>query len=149
MHQIDRPLARIAGIDFGFDHDALFVRVDGVDAVREWLVEGNRLTFRFLQPARCTLVVRRPDPGSPVLAEWQGDVPGSSARPADQPTCGVGSIAEIRIPLFGIGAGPGAEVAFFVALETSANVELERHPSGHPIDVRVPDQRFEAVNWTA
>jgi alpha-amylase/alpha-mannosidase (GH57 family) len=152
MHQIERPPARIAGIDFGFDREALFVRVDGVGAVRDWLVEGNRLTLRFLQPVPSMLVVRQPNPRAPVVAELlsaQGEVAGSSARPVDQPKSVVGSIAEIRVPLSAIGAGPGGDVAFFVALETSANVELERHPSGHPIELRVPDQRFEAVNWTA
>jgi len=157
MHEIERMSTRIEGIDFGFDREALFIRVDGVGAVRPWLVDGHRLTLRFLQPVPCLLVVRPPSLQVPPVVELlaqRGDVVrpelgASCEQLVDAPTAAVGSIAEIRVPLSIIAANPGAEVAFFVALETSAGVELERHPNGHPIDVRVPDQRFEAINWTA
>ena len=152
MHQIERPASRIAGIDFGFDREALFVRVDGVGAVREWFVEGNRLTLRFLRPVVCTIVVRQAKRNAGVTAELlvaPGQVAGLDGRRVDLPTSAVGSIAEIRVPLSAIGASPGAAVAFFVSLETGASIELERQPSGHPVEVGVPDERFEAVNWTA
>jgi hypothetical protein len=40
-------------------------------------------------------------------------------------------------------------VSFFVAVHDSSGQEVERHPAHRPVDVTVPDDQFEARNWTA
>ena len=40
-------------------------------------------------------------------------------------------------------------VSFFVAIYNASDKEVERHPSHRPIELAVPDERFEALHWTA
>ena len=42
----------------------------------------------------------------------------------------------------------GEPRAFFVAVYDADGAEIERHPASRPIELRVPDEPFEARNWT-
>ena len=43
----------------------------------------------------------------------------------------------------------GGRLAFFVAVYDARDAELERHPAHRLIELDVPDDTYEARNWTA
>ena len=47
------------------------------------------------------------------------------------------------------GESPQADVSFFVTVHDANENETERHPAGRPVELTVPDDRFEARNWSA
>ena len=59
------------------------------------------------------------------------------------------SLIELEIPLRAFGHSPLADVAFFVTVHDINENETERHPAGRPVELTVPDDRFEARNWSA
>ena len=52
------------------------------------------------------------------------------------------------LPMRDLGLAPGMPMTFFVAVSKDG-IEGERHPQHRPMEVAVPDERFEAQNWTA
>jgi hypothetical protein len=73
---------------------------------------------------------------------WLDRGPGGSAVAA-------GTVLEIAVPLGELDDTPGAPLAFFVAVHDAEGNEVERHPAHQPIQLTIPDERFEARNWTA
>jgi hypothetical protein len=71
----------------------------------------------------------------------------------DRGPCGfqgaVATILEVGLPLAALGVSAGSRLAFFLALSTAGAEEIERHPEHGPVELTVPDERFEARNWTA
>jgi len=148
MHQVSETSNRIRAVQFGFSDDHLFVRIDGVRPMRDLLAGGLGLTVRFLRPAGLQVVLRRNGaPGGVLLARRSStgdseivDCPGLASA--------IGRVAEVRIPLEGLGVGPSSSVAFFVTL-SDGMVEVEQQPRHEPIQLDVPDAMFAARNWTA
>ena len=130
MHQTDRRPSVLTSIQFGFDRDRLYVRVEGSRPMRAVLAEGLEVSLIFLKPERVRFSIR----------ETAGEVGGVPALAA-------GTLLELAIPFSALGREP--ELSFFVALHDAAGVELERHPGGRPIEVVVGDAGFEAKNWSA
>jgi len=60
-----------------------------------------------------------------------------------------GTILELSVPLSDLRAATGDVVAFFVVVHGPDGSEIETHPTHHPIEAPVPDERFEARHWTA
>lgn len=153
MHQTERPRTLLSEIQFGFDRDQLFVRLDGTRPVRELLDSGLQFSLRFLNPDGLRVTVARGStPGSIVVALWTREAGATDWTPGDVDgiRAGAGTILELGIPLTAIGASAeGRRLAFFVAVQDAAGVEQERHPSHRPIETSTPDRRFEAINWTA
>ena len=148
MHQVSAGGAGIAAIEFGFNPEWLFVRVDGVRSMADTLEGDRQLVVRFLTPAGLRLVVRTAgDVTVTQLAERSGGS-GWDSRLAPGLTAAVGRIAEIQVPFSALGVRAGDPVAFFVAL-ADGEAEVERHPSHAPFEVAVPSQGFPASNWTA
>jgi hypothetical protein len=148
MHQAERRASALTVVQFGFDREHLYVRVDGVRPVLELLAEGMEFSLKFLNPEGVRFSVRQ-DLGRltgrlwdrrPVPPHWIERGPGRTIVAA-------GTILEVAVPLADLGSP--ASVAFFLAVYNAADVEIERHPSHRPIEVEVPDERFEARNWTA
>jgi alpha-amylase/alpha-mannosidase (GH57 family) len=148
MHQVSESSGRILSVEFGFDLDRLFIRVDGGRAMRELLVGGLGLTIRFLKPAGLRIVMRRDGKSADVLlirrsakGDWEiANCPGLASA--------IGRVAEIQVPFACLGAGPRDSVAFFVTL-SEGSIEVEQQPRHEPIQFEVPDARFAARNWTA
>ena len=70
------------------------------------------------------------------------------------PSAGVraasGTVLELALPLTALrGADEARTVSFFLAVHDRKGVEVERHPAHRPIEGAIPDERFEAMNWTA
>ena len=55
---------------------------------------------------------------------------------------------ELGLPLVDLGVA-GGRLAFFVAVYDARDAELERHPAHRLIELDVPDDTYEARNWTA
>jgi alpha-amylase/alpha-mannosidase (GH57 family) len=149
MHQSDRQPALLTFIRFGFDDERLYIRVDGTREMRDLLESGYEASFKFLAPEGVRFSVRCL-PGQPAtgqfwdhrekLPRWSNRGPGSSRVSA-------GTVLEVAIPLLDLGGLK--TVSFFVSLYDAANKEIERQPAHRPIEATVPDERFEALNWTA
>jgi alpha-amylase/alpha-mannosidase (GH57 family) len=158
MHQVERTVALVEEIRFGFDRSHLYVRVDAQRSLRELLAEGYELTLKFLKPDDARISLRA---GSPSASGTTGSVAavvwrrvGSSEEWLVSPAAGVraasGTVLELAIPLAALrGSDENRIVSFFVAVTDRNGVELERHPAHRPIEGVVPDERFEAMNWTA
>jgi alpha-amylase/alpha-mannosidase (GH57 family) len=130
MHQTDRRSFFLSAIWFGFDHERLYIRLDGVRPLKELLAEGYEFSLHFLKPAGLRLAVSS-KPGGPQRVE----------------SAVAGSILEMSVPLAAL--DPSSGLAFFVAMQGADGTELERHPAGHPMEIQGIDAGFEARNWTA
>jgi alpha-amylase/alpha-mannosidase (GH57 family) len=155
MHPIDRPRTLLTEIQFAFDRDHLYLRVDGDRPIREWLEMGRHFAIRFLVPDGVRLGLARGAAGAPAavtITLWRR-APGATewtSETADGVRASAGTILEVAIPLVLLGAAAeGRRLSFVVAVLDEAGAEIERHPGHRPIDVATPDRRFEASNWTA
>jgi alpha-amylase/alpha-mannosidase (GH57 family) len=148
MHQVSGQTAAVSVVEFGFDLESLFVRLDGSRPMRELLAPGVEAHVAFLKPAGLQVVLRRQVDG--VAAGIQERVPGgqSIVRTCHGLVAAVGRIAELRLPFECLGVAVGAPVAFQVVL-TRDGVEVERYPRHRAIEIEVPTPRFVARNWTA
>jgi hypothetical protein len=147
MHQVSGREPGISGVEFGFDLDSLYVRIDGTMPMRE-LLAGFDIGLKFLQPAGLTLAVSGGDTQPRV--EMNRRDSGHATKPAD---CAgirgaVGRVLELQIPFRCLDVVTDQPVAFFVALNRGAT-EVEHHPRHRPIELEVPAPDFGAKNWTA
>ena len=149
MHQVERQDV-VTQVRFGFDRSSLFIRVDVARVPTELLAEGWSILVNFLRPSGLRVSISR-TPNNAVAAQlWRRDggnwclVAGGA-----QPGVAAAGILECQIPLASLGSQPSDELSFFVTVSDSHQVETERHPSGRPVELRVPDERFAALNWTA
>jgi alpha-amylase/alpha-mannosidase (GH57 family) len=155
MHQTSRPNLLLREISFGFDRQRLYVRLDASKSARELLLEGLELSLKFLTPPGTRVSVRRQVSERGAVASLWRRADGRAEWVDEQAASGLlaasGSILEIGIPLFLLGdhGMPGQPIEFFVAVQGPTGVEIERHPGHRPIRTAVPDQRFEALHWTA
>ena len=134
MHQVADRAPGIALVEFGFDLDHLYVRVDGTGAMRTLLGSGLEVSVKFIKPAGMRILV-------------------TAAGVAEQPSgpavaAAVGQIMELKVPFRTLGVGARSPIAFVVILKRGAS-ELEHLPRHRPVELEVPDREFVAVNWTA
>jgi alpha-amylase/alpha-mannosidase (GH57 family) len=148
MHQVSEQRAGISLVEYGFDLENLYVRVDGARPMSELLGAGLALTVRFLKPVGVRAGVQVSRSGSAAALQIRsGD---GQWRPAEGTglEAVVGRVAEFQIPFAALGVKTLDPVAFFVVLSKDT-AELEHHPRHLPIEFEVPDRRFAARNWTA
>jgi len=149
MHRTDAPPAAVTLVQFGFSLDTLFVRVDGGVPMLDLLAGGRELSLKFAAPDGVRYSIRQAlgrlsgrfwdrQAGEP---RWIERGPGGAMFAA-------GTVLEVAIPLADLRLAPGQAVAFFVAVY-DAGLETERHPPRLPIELVVPDARFEAHQWRA
>ena len=148
MHQVDRQASTVTQVRFGFDREALFLRLDSLRPPALGLSDGWGLAINFLRPAGLRVhcgwlegaVVARLEARDGEV--WR-PVPGGTIPAA------AGAVVELRIPLSMLGEPAVRELSFFVTVHDAAKAEVERHPSGRPVELSVPDERFESRNWSA
>ncbi len=153
MHQSDRrpPVLRL--LQFGFDRQTLYVRLDGERPLVDLLGEGYEFSLKFLQPQGVRFSVRQ-DLGRLTgrFWDWRSLAPHWVARGAGAAAVAAGTILELSIPLADItpdAGGPDSQhLSFFLAVYQD-DVEVERHPAHRPIETASPDERFESRHWTA
>jgi alpha-amylase/alpha-mannosidase (GH57 family) len=149
MHQVERVPPVLTVIQFGFDRERLFVRIDAERPLVDVLAAGREVSLKFLVPEGVRYSVRQTfgrvtgafwDRGH-AEATWTERGPGGT-------TLAVGTVLELAVPLAELGAVAGTALSFFVAMY-QAEVETERHPEDRPIELTVPDDLFEARQWRA
>jgi alpha-amylase/alpha-mannosidase (GH57 family) len=153
MHPGRTETPPIRLIHAGFDRTHLYLRVDGVRPMRELLDEGHQMTVVFLRPQGLRMSVRgsRSRSGQPsiVLADRVDGETSLVPRRTVGIQAAAQTILEIGVPFTDLGVGPGAAVSFFILLVDSKQRELLRIPAFEAIEVLVPDDLFEARNWSA
>jgi hypothetical protein len=147
MHQIDRQPV-LAQVRFGFDREYLYVRLDTQRSLGQLLDAGWTFSLAFLKPGGFRATITGPA-ASPVASFWTRD--GSSWLPAgaDGLRAAAGSILELAVPLASFRVAGLQELAFSLMVLDATGNEIERHPTGRPVELTVPDASFEARNWTA
>ena len=153
MHRTEPRAATLARVHFGFDHERLFVRIDGMRRLVDLLAEGRELSLMFLTPDGVRFSVRRKD-GQVSGTIWDrrsfhrlDRASGWSAGSAGSEVA-AGTVLEVALPLTTLGLAAGQAVSFFVAVY-ELGVEVERHPAYRPIELVSPDRRFGADQWRA
>ncbi len=148
MHQTDRPAAIVTEIRFGFDREQLFVRVDSSRPFVDVLGEGYECSLKFLEPPGLRLSITARD-GRVAASYWQhhGNPPSWHERGPGRAHAAAATVLEMAIPLSDLGARE--RYGFFLAVYDANRTEIERHPPHRPIQVPLPDDRFEATHWTA
>jgi alpha-amylase/alpha-mannosidase (GH57 family) len=147
MHQVSDQRAGIGLVEFGFDLEHLYLRVDGGAPIAELLGTGTVLTVRFMKPVgvRLSVEVLKGTTSARLFNrprdEWrEADHPGLAAA--------AGRVLELRVPFAALGLRTPDPVAFFIVLSRGA-AEVEHFPRHLPIEFEVPDRKFAARNWTA
>jgi hypothetical protein len=150
MHRTDGHSGLLSAVFFGFDRERLYLRVDGIQPMTSLLAAGQLCSVTFLRPSGLRFVVRQ------VSGLTTGTFFERSARGADWIERGsrgsaaaAGTVLEVALPLRELDDTAGATLVFFVTLHDAAGNELDRQPSYEALRVTVPDERFEARNWTA
>jgi len=147
MHQVERQPV-LTQVRFGFSQDALFFRFDPERPASDLLAEGWTVVVTFLRPSGLRVSCSGSPAGEVRATLWRRD--GTAWHPsASECRLAAASLIELEIPLRAFGHSPLADVAFFVTVHDINENETERHPAGRPVELTVPDDRFEARNWSA
>ena len=135
-------------VEFGFDLERLFLRIDGTAPLGALLTPDVDVRLKFLKPAGLQAVVQRTAAGVSVRFEAREAAGGGwQPRACAGLAVAAGRILELLVPFACLGAAPGDRIAFLVAVNRGG-AELEHHPRQGPIELDVPDARFPVRNWT-
>jgi len=147
MHQAGDQKPVVSVVEFGFDLEHLFIRVDGTDSMRRQLESGLEVRIKFLAPVGVQAVVRF-EP-SAVRAGLEERLAAGTWEPRECAglRAAAGEILELQVPFACLQARTDTTVAFFVAV-SRRGADLEQHPRHGPIELEVPDREFPARNWT-
>jgi alpha-amylase/alpha-mannosidase (GH57 family) len=148
MHQVSERALGLSLIEFGFDLENLYVRIDGAQSMHTILAGGFELSLNFLKPAGLRLAVRVEGTSADARLTERDPFGRSVAREASGMQVAVRQVVELRLPFRAINANARTPIAFIVALNRGA-AEVEHHPRQGPIELDVPDREFAALNWTA
>jgi alpha-amylase/alpha-mannosidase (GH57 family) len=150
MHRTDRKPSLLTLLQFGFDRERFYVRLDSGRRMADLLADGYFFSLMFLEPPGVRFVVGQAG-GRLTGTFW--DRGGGEGRWVGRGTGGArvaaGTVIEAALPLSDLGVGAGATLSFFLAAFDRDQTEVERHPDNRAVTLTVPDERFEARNWTA
>ena len=152
MHRVDRKSGVLTVVHYGFDREHFYVRLDSGRPAWDLLADGYEFSLEFLKPERIRFSVRHGVgiQSSPSGTFWERRADARwTVRGPGRARVAAGSVVEAALPLGDLKLTGGAAVSFFVAVYDSSGQEVERHPTHRPVDVAVPDEQFEARNWTA
>jgi hypothetical protein len=147
MHQVARQ-AGVRVIEFGFDLDALYVRVDLSQPAAEVLASGVGVSLNIYKQAGHRVMAATV--GGAIVAELRVRRPDGTwiPQPCNGLAAAAGSVLELGVPFRGLGLQAGDTLAFFIGLNGPGG-EIEHHPRHRPIELTVPDAHFESASWTA
>ena len=147
MHQVADREPGLALVEFGFDLDNLYIRLDGSRPMQSLLGREFDLSVNFLKPAGVRVTVRM-DEATPEVRLVERDADGRwVALAAPDLQVAVGQVVELQVPFQSLNVRAHAPIAFIVALNRGS-AEIEHHPRHRPIEFEVPDRQFTAANWT-
>jgi alpha-amylase/alpha-mannosidase (GH57 family) len=147
MHQVSDRAPTVTSVEFGFDLDNIYIRVEGSERMASLLGRGVELNLNFLEPAGVRVAIRFDrDKAEAALVERD-----ASGRWIPLQCAGlqvaVRHIAEVQVPFKCLRLRTHAPVAFIVGLRRGA-AGIEEHPPLPPVEFDVPDREFAALNWT-
>jgi alpha-amylase/alpha-mannosidase (GH57 family) len=150
MHRTDRKPSLLSLMQFGFDRERFYVRLDSARRMADLLADGYRFSLTFLEPQGVRFVVGQAG-GRLAGTFWdrRGDNQHWVWRGVGDAVVAAGTVVEAALPLKDLGVGSGAPLSFFLAVFDPDETEVERHPDNRALMLTVPDERFEARNWTA
>ena len=149
MHQVADRGEGIRAVEFGFDLEKLYIRVDGTAPMDELLAGGFSLGLRFGSPIGLRMEVDGAAGGMVTFTLYRKSAEGLWAAASESRLRGaVGRVAEFEIPFAVLGASAGERVAMFVLLRRGT-ADVDRQPRHQAIEFEVPDHRFAARTWTA
>ena len=148
MHRGSSGETGLTEVQFGFNLDYLFIRVDAATRMSDVLASGMELSIDFLKPAGTRVVVCRAGPGHKGQLGVRGPGETWETRDCAQLEVGIGSILELKIPFGCLNVRAPDAIAFIVALKVKG-VEVEHSPQQGPIELTVPDREFPASTWMA
>ncbi len=118
-------------VHFGFDAGNFYLRLDPSPGSSLRSLGNAQLNVELLSPVRRTMVFS--------LKEQQG--PEGCLMAVDR-------IVELKIPFELTGSKAGETISLLLTLEQEG-AELEKHPDGAPLAVKVPGRDFEDHFWQA
>jgi hypothetical protein len=116
------------------------------------LADGYEFALKFLKPDDARIALRNSADGTVAATLWRrmGESQEWLVSPAAGLRAASGTVLELALPLAALrGTEPAGVISFFLAVMDRHRVEVERHPAHRPIEGSIPDERFEAMNWTA
>jgi hypothetical protein len=150
MHRIDRKPGVLTQVQFGFDREWLYVRLDAGRPLSDLLADGYQFAVTFLQPDGVRFTIRQ------ALGRLAGSF--LDRRATDQAwvergpggaRIAAGTVVEAALPLSDLRVAAGSPLWFTVAVYDPGQNEVERQPGSRPVELVVPDEQFEARNWSA
>ena len=148
MHQVADPEPGLTLVEFGFDVDNLYIRIDGSRPMQSLLARGLDLSINFLKPAGVKVTIRMERTNPEVRLVERADDGHWVAREAPGIQAAIRQIVELQVPFRSLGVTAHGPVALIVALNRGT-AEIEHQPRHRPIEFEVPDREFAAANWTA
>ena len=139
------PLVRL--VSFGFDLDRLHLRLDLAGRASEFLQRGVDVQRELHRPRRAPGDISAG--GRPTGGRHAGARSRTAAGPHGRRMgCSVrlGRWSRLRFRSLDLGAGRGQAVAFFVLVQEAGSPD-ERYPAQRPIEMVVPGEDFEALQW--
>ena len=133
----------IQTIDFGYDLDAIYLRIDTENEAARDLSRIDELRVVFLEPAGYELRIRgwKKNELRAKLLKADGKV-----VPRSKVEFAVGPIVEIRIPWADLGVKAGQPVHFCAEVVAGKN-STERAPSEGAVELTAPTADYESVVW--
>ena len=149
MHQTSGHGNGVSAIEYGFDLEHLYLRVEGGLAAADLMAADVTIGVEFFRPAGLEVSICLRD--GLAIAELHDRRVEASERPSA--TCrglqaAVGSVVELQVPFRCLKADPSGTVAFMVVLRQGGR-EAERYPRYRPVEVTVPGTGFSSEHWSA
>ena len=150
MHRTERKPGVLTQVQFGFDRERLYVRLDAGRPVSDLLADGYQFAVTFLQPEGVRFAIQQMlgGPAGKFLDRRATDQTWVE-RGSGGARVAAGTVIEAALPLSDLGLRAGAPLSFTVTVYDPGHNEVERQPDSRPVELTVPDERFEARNWTA
>jgi hypothetical protein len=140
----EKPL--VERVHFGFDRERLYLRLD-VDPERAATLEGELACELTTGGRRLRLRLRLPAPDGWTLEETDADGGWRALASGGPATAARGAIL-LAAPFARLGLAPGAKAGLVIRLAQGA-AALLRQPQDGAIELVLPDDKFEAENWSA
>ena len=148
MHQVaPMPKRMVTAIRFGFDADALFVRVDLARRAADLLADKGELRLTFFSPPGHRVSFRREGSEHRLTVQERRPGDGWESREGSTSRGAAGHIVELAVSFADLGAKPGQTLSLSIGLYQDGQA-LEQYPPHHPLDVTVPAADFAARNWS-
>jgi hypothetical protein len=132
MHRSD-PVMR--DLFYGFDREFLYLLL-GTEGIFAEKADGLTLVVEVVKPRKKVFRMN--------VSEGKMILPGESRRKTGL-ACSVGKVAEIQVPLKGMGAGPGKEILMSFTLWRDGE-PVEKAPLFSLVKITVPDE-YDLEYW--